>query len=192
MEGSIKAQISQVISNTKDAAGLVYAQQNGIPATLVNHRDFATRSDFDDELVNKINRNGQPDMVLLAGFMRRLTAQFTDHFAGRLINIHPSLLPRHPGLDTHAKALQCGDKWHGCSVHFVNEALDGGPVIAHGIVPVLEDDTETALADRVLATEHRVLPRVVQQFINGSLACQGNHVLVHGNTLSHPMIYYFH
>jgi len=104
MEGSIKAQISQVISNTKDAAGLVYAQQNGIPATLVNHRDFATRSDFDDELVNKINRNGQPDMVLLAGFMRRLTAQFTDHFAGRLINIHPSLLPRHPGLDTHAKA----------------------------------------------------------------------------------------
>ena len=192
IDGSIKAQISHVISNNEDAAGLDYAQQNGIPATIVNHRDFATRSEFEAELVNKIDQNGQPDMVLLAGFMRRLTARFTDHYVGRLINIHPSLLPKHPGLDTHAKALECGDKWHGCSVHFVNEALDGGPVIARGIVPVLAGDSESALADRVLATEHRVLPTVVQHFFNRSLTCQNNHVKIHGHVLNYPLTYYYH
>jgi len=191
LDGSVTAQVSHVISNTTDAAGLDYAQKNSIPTSIVNHKDFASRSDFDTRLVNTIEQNGQPDLVLLAGFMRRLTATFTNHFAGSLINIHPSLLPRHPGLDTHAKALRCGDKWHGCSVHFVNEALDGGPVIARGIVPVVEGDTETTLAERVLATEHRVFPSVVQQRLHGGLACQNNQVQIHGTTLNNPLIYYY-
>ena len=190
-DGSIEANVSHVISNTEDAAGLTYAQQNGIHTSVLNHKDFASRSDFDNSLINKIEQNGQPDLVLLAGFMRRLTAVFTNHFDGNLINIHPSLLPKHPGLDTHAKALQCGDKWHGCSVHFVNEELDGGPVIARGIVPVVEGDTETTLAERVLATEHRVFPSVVQQFLNGSVTCQNNHIRIHGIILSNPLVYYY-
>ena len=104
IDGSIAAKVSHVISNTEDAAGLDYARQNGIPTSIVNHKDFANRSDFDTALINTIKQKGQPDLVLLAGFMRRLTATFTNHYAGHLINIHPSLLPKHPGLDTHAKA----------------------------------------------------------------------------------------
>ena len=192
IDGSINAQLSHVISNSADAAGLVYAQQHNIHTSVVNHRDFATRSDFDAALVNAIEDHGQIDLVLLAGFMRRLTSTFTDRFAGRLINIHPSLLPKYPGLDTHAKALQSGDKWHGCSVHFVNEALDGGPVVARGIVPVVKGDTETTLAARVLATEHRVFPSIVQQFLSGALTCQNNYVQRNGDTLNNPLVYCYH
>ncbi len=192
IDGSIKAQVSHVISNSADAAGLDYALQHGIPTSIVNHKDFTNRSDFDAALINSINKNGQPDLVLLAGFMRRLTATFTNHYAGYLINIHPSLLPRHPGLDTHAKALQCGDKWHGCSVHFVNEALDGGPVIARGIVPVIAGDTEATLAERVLATEHRVFPTVVQRFLHDGLACRDGHIQIHGTNLTTPLVYYYY
>ena len=192
VDGSIKAQVSHVISNTTDAAGLDYAQQNDIPVSIVNHKDFANRSDFDAALVNKIEQSVRPDVILLAGFMRRLTNTFTSHFDGILINIHPSLLPKHPGLDTHAKALYRGDKWHGCSVHFVNEALDMGPLIARGIVPVLEGDTEATLAERVLAAEHSVFPSVVQQFLSGRVTCQNNHVQIDGSPLSNPLVYYYH
>ena len=121
--------------------------------------------------------------------MRRLTATFTRRFESMLINIHPSLLPRHPGLDTHAKALQSGDKWHGCSVHFVNEALDGGPLIARGIVPVLDGDTESTLAARVLSTEHLLFPQIARLFLQRGLTCQDSHIKLGGNTLHSPLLY---
>lgn len=190
LDGSIKAQVSHVISNTEAAAGLAYAKQQGIYTSVVNHQEFTDRSSFDAALVEKINHTGNPDLVLLAGFMRRLTGTFTRQFEAKLINIHPSLLPKHPGLDTHNKALKARDKWHGCSVHFVNEALDGGPLIARGIVPVKAEDTESTLASRVLATEHIVFPSVVQLFLHGGLECQDSHVKINGSALRNPLLYY--
>lgn len=190
LDGSIKAQVNHVISNNESAAGLAYAEQQGIHTSVVSHKEFNDRSGFDAALVKKIDQTDIPDLVLLAGFMRRLTGTFTQHFDAKLINIHPSLLPKYPGLDTHAKALRAGDKWHGCSVHFVNEALDGGPLIARGVVPVKPEDTESTLASRVLATEHIVFPSVVQLFLHGKLECQDSHVKINGTQLRNPLLYY--
>ncbi len=189
--GTLNARVTHVISNTGDAAGLDYAEQHGIRTSVVSHRDFARRADFDAALVKAIEQHSPPDLILLAGFMRRLTATFTSRFNGILINIHPSLLPRHPGLNTHANALACGDKWHGCSVHFVNESLDGGPLIARGIVPVFAGDTESSLADRVLSTEHRILPRIAQLVLHEGLACLDSHIKFKDSTLNHPFLYYY-
>ena len=187
--GELDAEITHVISNTPDAAGLDYAAKNGIKTSTIDHRDYADRSDFDQALITAIEKNDPSDMILLAGFMRRLTGEFTRHFYGRLINIHPSLLPRHRGLNTHAGALAAKENWHGCSVHFVSEELDGGPVIARGIVPVLADDTETTLAARVLATEHRLYPTVVQLCLHGNAVCQDRHVIINNQPLCYPLLY---
>ena len=189
--GTLRAQLSHVISNVADAQGLRYAQQHHVQTSVIDHKDYASREEFDHALLQTINSTHHPpELVLLAGFMRRLTADLTRHFSGRLINIHPSLLPRHPGLDTHRKVLAAGDRWHGCSVHYVNEELDGGPVIARGLVPVLAGDTEEALAARVLSTEHRLYPAIAELCLHGDVDCQNNHIKVSNTVLNSPRLYY--
>lgn len=157
-----------VISNRPDAAGLAYAAGRGIPAIAIDHRGFASREEFDAALAAEIERHA-PDLVLLAGFMRILTDGFVRRFEGRLLNIHPSLLPAFSGVKTHAQALAAGVRLHGCSVHFVTPALDGGPIIAQAAVPVRADDDEATLGQRVLVEEHLIYPRVARWFLEGRL-----------------------
>ena len=157
-----------VISNRPDAAGLALAAARGIATVAVDHRGFSAREDFDAALATEIERHA-PDLVLLAGFMRILGDGFVRRFQGRLLNIHPSLLPAFPGIKTHAQALAAGVRVHGCSVHFVTPALDGGPIIAQAAVPVQAGDDESGLAARVLAAEHALYPRVARWFLEGRL-----------------------
>jgi phosphoribosylglycinamide formyltransferase-1 len=161
-----------VISNRPDAKGLAFAASRGIPTAVVDHKAHPDRESFDRALVDAVNRHS-PTLVVMAGFMRVLTSVFVGAFAGRMINIHPSLLPSFTGLDTHRRALEAGAKIHGCTVHFVTEALDHGPVIAQAAVPVRDDDTEDSLAARVLIQEHRVLPAAVRWFLDGRLRVNG-------------------
>ena len=157
-----------VISNRLDAAGLAFAAARGLPAIAIDHRGFASRGEFDAALAAEIERHA-PDLVLLAGFMRILGDDFVRRFEGRLLNIHPSLLPAFPGVKTHAQALAAGVRLHGCSVHFVTPALDGGPIIAQAAVPVLAGDDEATLGRRVLVEEHLLYPRVARWFLEGRL-----------------------
>ena len=168
-ERRLGAEICAVISNKADAAGLEWARENGVETRAIPHRDFATRRDFDQALAQAIETYN-PDYVLLAGFMRVLTPDFVEQFNGRLINIHPSLLPSFPGLHTHQQALTHGIQWHGCTVHFVTPMLDHGPIIAQGVVPVLADDTPDTLAGRLLGVEHRVYADVVQWLAEGRVS----------------------
>lgn len=160
--------IAAVISNRADADGLAFAAAQGIPTEVVVSKDFPTREAFDASLQAAIDRFS-PDLVVLAGFMRILTAPFVEHYSGRLLNIHPSLLPSFPGLATHRQALDAGVKVHGATVHFVTAALDHGPIVEQVVVPVLPDDTEHSLAERVLVQEHLIYPRAVRLFIEGRL-----------------------
>lgn len=161
LKAELPASVVAVISNRGDAAGLAVATNHDVPTRVVEHREFASRDAFDAALAEVIDGYA-PDYVLLAGFMRVLSAAFVARFAGRLINIHPSLLPAFPGLHTHARALAEGVKVHGCTVHFVTPALDHGPIIIQAAVPVRADDTEDTLAARVLEQEHRVFPQAVR------------------------------
>ena len=161
----VRAQVSHakfvaVISNEPDALGLVWAQNEGLETDVIAHRDFADRASFDRALAQRIDAY-QPDYVILAGFMRILTEEFVLHYAGRLINIHPSLLPSFPGLHTHQRALETGVGWHGCTVHFVTPEVDHGPIIAQAALDVREDDTPETLAQRVQVLEHEIYPQVV-------------------------------
>ncbi len=175
--GAIGAQIVAVISNQANAYGLVRAQQAGIPACYLDAKQYTDRQAYDAALLAQVDQF-QPDLVVLAGFMRILSAQFVNHFAGKLLNIHPSLLPKYPGLHTHRKALENGDKGHGTSVHFVTEELDGGPIILQAKVPIFEQDSEEDIIERVKAQEHAIYPLVVEWFISGRLTMQkGNAVL---------------
>jgi phosphoribosylglycinamide formyltransferase 1 len=167
--------VTQVISNRADAAGLALATNQAIATTVVDHRNFASRGAFDARLMEVID-SGEPDLVVLAGFMRVLGSVFVAHYAGRLLNIHPSLLPAYPGLHTHRRALADGVRVHGCTVHFVTPDVDVGPIVAQGVVPVLPDDDETTLAARVLVAEHRLLPAAVGWFCAGRLALDGGRV----------------
>lgn len=171
------AQIAAVISNRADAAGLDFAARHGIPTAVVVSKEFATREAFDAALLAKIDEFS-PDLVVLAGFMRILTAGFVQHYAGRMLNIHPSLLPSFVGLATHQQALDAGVKLHGATVHFVTAELDHGPIVAQAAVPVLDNDTEDSLAHRVLAQEHQIYPQAVRQFVEGKLRIDGNRVFV--------------
>lgn len=171
------AQISAVISNRPDAGGLEFARVHNIPAKSLDHRQFDSREAFDAEL-GKLIDTFKPDLVVLAGFMRVLTAEFVQHYEGRLLNIHPSLLPLFPGLATHEQALKAGVKEHGASVHFVTEALDHGPVVLQASVPVLLGDTPDTLAQRVLKQEHIIYPRAVRWFIDNRLSIDQNRVLI--------------
>lgn len=162
------ARIAAVISNRPDAAGLDFAADQGIPTRVVDHKAHASREAFDAALAETIDALA-PDLVLLAGFMRVLTDGFVDRYAGRLLNIHPSLLPSFPGLHTHRRALEAGVRVHGTTVHFVTPTLDCGPIVIQAAVPVLADDDEARLAARVLIQEHRIYPQAVRWFVEGRL-----------------------
>ncbi|MFD1244239.1 phosphoribosylglycinamide formyltransferase [Paralysiella testudinis] len=176
------AQVAAVISNRADAAGLAWAAAQGLATASLSHRDYPSREDYDAALMALIDTYA-PDLVVLAGFMRILTPAFCRHYQGRLINIHPSLLPAFTGLDTHQRALEAGCRVAGCTVHFVTPELDCGPVIVQGAVPVLDHDTAATLAERVLAVEHQVLPQAVADFVSGSLSIRGNRVYRVENTV---------
>ncbi len=171
--------VSGVISNVAGAGGLAIAAARGIPAQVIAHRDFAAREAFDAALSAAIDRLA-PTLVALAGFMRILTPGFTQRYAGRLVNIHPSLLPSFTGLDTHARAIAAGVKLHGCTVHFVTAELDHGPIIAQAAVPVLAEDTPEALATRVLREEHALYPRALRWCLDGRLVLENGRVRVKG------------
>ncbi|KLT72534.1 phosphoribosylglycinamide formyltransferase [Neisseria arctica] len=169
-------QIAAVLSNNAQAAGLAWAASRGIPTDSLDHKTFADRLAFDKAMMEKIDAY-QPDLVVLAGFMRILTPEFCRHYEGRLINIHPSLLPSFTGLHTHERAIEAGCRIAGCTIHFATSELDCGPIIAQGAVPVLDHDTADDLAARVLEVEHRLLPQVVDDFAAGRLSIQGNRVI---------------
>lgn len=158
-----------VISNRPDAAGLIHPHRRGVATTVVDHRDFAVRADFDAALAEAIEIHA-PDLIAMAGFMRVLGDAFVRRFEGRLINIHPSLLPAFPGLHTHAQALAAGVKIHGCSVHFVTPLLDHGPIVIQAAVPVHAGDSEETLAARVLVQEHVIYPQALRWFLEGRLS----------------------
>ncbi|HEX7220553.1 MAG TPA: phosphoribosylglycinamide formyltransferase [Burkholderiales bacterium] len=172
--------VSAVISNRPDAAGLGIAAGRGIATTAVEHRAHASREAFEAALAAEIERHS-PRLVAMAGFMRVLTPAFVGRYAGRLLNIHPSLLPAFPGLHTHERALQAGVKVHGCTVHFVTADLDHGPIVAQAAVPVRPGDDAVALAARVLKQEHVIYPRAVRWFLDGRIDLAGGAVRVRGS-----------
>ena len=174
--------IAAVISNKADAFGLQRAERDNIETRVINHQQFPNREEFDLALMECIDHY-HPDLVVLAGFMRILGSEFVNHYAGRIINIHPSLLPKHPGINTHQRAIDAGDKVHGVSIHFVTEELDGGPVIAQDQVKVLKEDTAELLAERVLEKEHLLYPKVVSWYAAGRLRLENNRVLLDGDEL---------
>jgi phosphoribosylglycinamide formyltransferase 1 len=177
LRNDLGGDIVVVGSNKADAKGLDIARDAGVTTFALSHKDFASREAFDAALMNTLNQH-QPDLVVLAGFMRILTPVFTNAFAGRLINIHPSLLPSYPGLDTHEKAIADGVKLAGCTVHFVTGDLDDGPIIAQAAVNVDDDETPESLAAKVLVQEHQIFPYAVRLFCEDRLKVEGKRVRV--------------
>ena len=169
------ARIAAVVSNKADASGLQFAASHGIATAVLDHKAFTSREAFDAELAKVID-GFTPDVVVLAGFMRILTPGFTQHYAGRLFNIHPSLLPAFPGLHTHERAIEMGCRAAGATVHLVTAELDHGPIVAQAVVPVLDGDDGASLAARVLVQEHRMYPRAVRWFVQGQLVVEGARV----------------
>ena len=181
--GFIPGKISAVIANKANAYGLVRASDAGITTQVLSHKTYASRDHYDEALIDAIDQH-QPDLVVLAGFMRILTPAFVQHYAGRLLNIHPSLLPKYQGLNTHQRAIDAGDTEHGCSVHFVTEQLDGGPVVLQAKVPLFSDDDVAALSGRVHEQEHRIYPLVVRWFCQNRLQQQADQAWLDGNILA--------
>ena len=175
----IQGAVTQVVSNRPDARGLAIAAAHGIATTVIDHRTHERRADFDAALAEAVARS-EPDLVVLAGFMRVLDGGFVRTHEGRLVNIHPSLLPLYPGLHTHRRALEAGLKQHGCTVHFVTPLLDHGPIVIQAAVPVRAADTEETLAARVLRQEHVIYPRAVRWFLDDRLVIEGDRVRVKG------------
>lgn len=180
--GSIPGHIRAVISNKPDVFGLERAQLAHIPTDVIPSKNHPDRADYDQMLMQCIDRY-QPDLVILAGFMRILSPGFVQHYAARLLNIHPSLLPKYPGLHTHQQALSHGDQEHGATVHFVTEELDGGPAIVQGVVPVQPDDDDVSLAKRVHTIEHQIYPLAIRWFCQRTLMLQDNRVWLDGKQL---------
>jgi len=176
------AKIVGVLSNKAEAYGLVRAQDANIDNSVISHKDFDSREDYDQALIKQIDLY-DADLIVLAGFMRILTPEFVQHFNGKLLNIHPSLLPKYQGLNTHQRAIDAGDKEHGVSVHFVTEELDGGPVILQAKVPVFDGDEANDLAARVHQQEHRIYPLVVKWFCTKRVVMQNDKALMDGNVL---------
>ena len=168
--------IAAVLSNSATAAGLAWAAERGIPTDSLNHKDFASRGAFDQAMMEKIDAY-QPDLVVLAGFMRILTPEFCARYEGRLMNIHPSILPSFTGLHTHERALAAGCRVAGCTIHFVTPELDCGPIISQGVVPIFDNDTADDIAARVLKVEHRLFPQAVADFAAGRLKIEGTRVI---------------
>jgi len=176
------AKIVGVLSNKPDAYGLVRAQNANIDTSVISHKDFTSREQYDQALIKEIDLYNA-DCIVLAGFMRILTPKFVQHFNGKLLNIHPSLLPKYQGLHTHQRAIDAGDKEHGVSVHFVTEELDGGPVILQAKVPVFDGDKAEDLAQRVHQQEHRIYPLVVKWFCAKRVSMQNDNALMDGKLL---------
>ena len=181
--GENPARIAAVISNRADAYGLQRARDAGIETRALDHKAFEGREAFDAALIELIDAFN-PQLVVLAGFMRILSADFVRHYQGRLLNIHPSLLPKYKGLHTHQRALEAGDREHGCSVHFVTEELDGGPLVVQAVVTVESDDTASSLAQRVHTQEHRIYPLAVRWFAEGRLVLGDQGALLDGQLLA--------
>jgi phosphoribosylglycinamide formyltransferase-1 len=177
LEAKLNATVAAVISNDPSAKGLQIAREAGVETKVVNHKDYADRASFDHCLADTIAAY-DPHLIVLAGFMRILTEGFIMRFSGKIMNIHPSLLPAFPGLDTHRRAIDEGVRVHGCTVHFVTPALDHGPIVIQAAVSVLPDDDEPSLARRVLIQEHAVYPQAIRWFLNDELAIEGNRVKV--------------
>lgn len=177
IQAGLPARICAVISNRPQAYGLSRAREAGIPVEVIDHRDYPSREAFDQALMARIDHY-QPKLVVLAGFMRILTDEFVKHYSGRMINIHPSLLPRYQGLNTHQRVLDAGDDIHGVSVHFVTPELDSGPVILQAKIPVQANDDADTLAQRIHEQEHIIYPQVIRWFAEGRLHLQGNSVLL--------------
>ncbi len=183
LAAGLPLEVAAVISNVPHAGGLELAAAQGIPTAVVDHRHYAERAAFDAALMAAIDRHA-PQLVVLAGFMRIFTPQFVAHYQGRLINIHPSLLPAFPGLHTHRQALAAGVRIHGCTVHFVTDKLDHGPIVAQAAVPVLAEDTEALLGARVLRREHEIYPRALRWWAEGRLeSLQDGRILVRDEAL---------
>jgi phosphoribosylglycinamide formyltransferase-1 len=181
--GFIAGRVSAVISNKAGVFGLTRAADAGVAAQVLDHKQYADRASYDVALCQAIDQH-QPDLVVLAGFMRILTPEFVAHYSGRLLNIHPSLLPKYQGLNTHQRAIDAGDTVHGCSVHFVTAELDGGPVVLQAKVPVFPEDDAAAVAARVHEQEHRIYPLVVRWFCQDRLQQQADKALLDGQILS--------
>ena len=184
--GELSAEVVAVISNQPGVYGLERARQAGVPALELDHQRFADRPGFEAALIELIDRY-QPDLVILAGFMRLLTSGFTEHYQGRLLNIHPSLLPKFRGLHTHERAIAAGETEHGATIHFVTAELDGGPLIVQARVPVLPGDDPEVLAARVLAQEHRLYPQAIRWFAEGRLKLEGDQVWFDEEPLREPL-----
>jgi len=176
---SLDATIELVLSNKADARGLMRARNHAIPTEVLEHRAFSSREAYDQAVVEKLRARGV-ELVVLAGFMRLLSPLFVKAYSNRIMNIHPALLPAFPGLHVQKKALEHGVRFSGCTVHFVNEECDEGPIIIQAVVPVFSDDTEESLAARILAQEHRIYPRAIQLYAEGRLHVVGRRVLVDG------------
>jgi phosphoribosylglycinamide formyltransferase-1 len=180
--GTLGAAVTAVVSNRPEAAGLAIAASHGAATVVVDHKLYATREEFDAALAAAIDAT-EPALIVMAGFMRVLGPAFIARYPGRMLNIHPSLLPSYPGLHTHRRALADGVRIHGCTVHFVTTDLDGGPIVAQGAVAVRDDDSEETLAARVLAVEHRLLPAAVRAFCEGRLVIAERRVRVTGQSV---------
>ena len=180
--GNLPARIQMVVSNIPDVGGLARAARHRIPHQLIDHKQFPSRADFDRALAAAIDHAGA-ELVVLAGFMRILTPEFTDRYHGKMLNIHPSLLPKYQGLHTHRRVLAAGDREHGATVHFVTADLDGGPAIIQAKVPVMVGDDETSLAARVLVEEHKIYPQAIKWFAEGRLKMVGHHCQLDGKKL---------
>ena len=185
--GDLPARILAVLSDREDAAALAWAAERGLATGAVPQRQYADRAAFDTALGNVI-AGYAPALVVLAGFMRILGAPLVERFAGRMLNIHPSLLPKYPGLHTHRRVLEAGDAEHGASVHFVTTELDGGPVVLQARVPVLPGDDEAMLAQRVLVQEHRIYPLAIRWFAEGRLCVDGGIVRFDERPLAAPLL----
>jgi phosphoribosylglycinamide formyltransferase 1 len=186
LDANLPVQFTAAISNRPDAPGLEYASQHGIPTVALDHKRYSDRDAFDCVLAEKIDAAGA-DLVILAGYMRILTRAFVERYQGRLINIHPSLLPAFPGLRTHESALTEGVKIHGCTVHFVTAELDHGPIIIQAAVPVLHNDTPDTLAERVLTLEHQIYPQAIRWFAENRLVISDGVVNIRGENASQAM-----
>ena len=185
--GQLDVDIATVISNRPDAAGLSIAQSAGIDTQVIDHKRFPKRSDFDQALKQSIEQFA-PDLIVLAGFMRILGHEFVNHFKGKLINIHPSLLPKYPGLDTHQRAIDNADAEHGASIHFVNNELDGGPVVLQVKVDVLANDNAKSLAERVLLQEHALYCQAIQWVAEKRLKFENDKIWFDDSELKQPLI----
>jgi phosphoribosylglycinamide formyltransferase-1 len=189
VSAKLACEIAVVVSNRPDALGLKFAEKQNIPTEVVDHKNFSSREAFDTALLERLKRY-EPDLIVLAGFMRILTEKFISAYPNKVVNIHPSLLPAFAGLDTHQRAIDAGVRLHGCTVHFVTPELDHGPIIVQAAVPVLQEDSAESLAARVLEEEHRIYPMAIQWICEAECSISGNTVSLMGAAKDRGLSFY--